>query len=74
MNSLYMWIIYIKYLIWIAFIIGLFKFTPFLRVSDYMQIKFKCVCPTPCKQYAQVWGLWSIKAQLKNLLAKVIEQ
>jgi len=24
----------------------LVKFTPFLRVSDYMQIKFECVCPT----------------------------
>jgi hypothetical protein len=23
------------------------KFTPFLRVSDYMQIKFECVYPTP---------------------------
>jgi hypothetical protein len=25
----------------------LVKFTPFLRVSDYMQIKFECVCPHP---------------------------
>jgi len=25
----------------------LVKFTPFLRASDYMQIKFECVCPTP---------------------------
>jgi hypothetical protein len=29
----------------------LVKFTPFLRTflrpSDYMQIKFECVCPTP---------------------------
>jgi len=23
------------------------KFTPFLHTSDYMQIKFECVCPTP---------------------------
>jgi hypothetical protein len=25
----------------------LVKFTPFLRASNYMQIKFECVCPTP---------------------------
>jgi hypothetical protein len=25
----------------------LVKFTPFLRASDYMQIKFECVCLTP---------------------------
>ncbi len=23
------------------------KFTPFLPASDYMQIKFECLCPTP---------------------------
>jgi len=27
----------------------LVKFTPFLRTSDYMQIKFECVCPTPLR-------------------------
>jgi hypothetical protein len=47
----------------------LVKFTPFLHASHYMQIKFERVCPTPLK----VWGLWSIRAQLENLPAEIIE-
>jgi hypothetical protein len=40
--------IFMKYILEIfEFTPFLVKFTPFLHASDYMQIKFECVCPHP---------------------------
>jgi len=48
----------------------LVKFTPFLRVflrtSDYMQIKFECVCPTP------LISRWRVINKIMIYLEKIV--